>query len=45
VVASEFARTHNGDTNPVRLSRHRAHSYFIPFEASIGSGTASGGNA
>jgi hypothetical protein len=45
VVASKFACTNHGDTNPLRFSRHRAHSFFIPFEASLGSGKARGGNA
>jgi hypothetical protein len=45
VVAPKFACTNHGDTNPLRFSRHRAHSFFIPFEASLGSGKARGGNA
>ncbi len=43
VVASEFAYAYDGDTNPLRLSRRRAHSLSIPSEASFGSGTAAGG--
>src|SRR5713226_9567410 len=45
VVAPELARAHHGGTNPLRLSRRPVHFLFIPFEASFGSGTASGGNA
>jgi hypothetical protein len=45
VIASEFACTNHGDTNPLRLSRRRAHSLFIPLETSFGSGTVSGGKA
>ncbi len=45
VVAPEFSCAHDGDTNPLRLSRRRAHSLFIPFEASFGSGAPSGGKA
>jgi hypothetical protein len=45
VVAPKFARTNHGDTNPLRLSGRPVHSWFIPFEASLGSGKARGGNA
>jgi hypothetical protein len=45
VVTPEFAGTHNGDTDSPGLSWRRAHSLFIPFEGSLGSGAASGGNA
>src|SRR5258708_14751821 len=45
VIAPEFACAHDGDTNLPRLSRRRAHSLFIPFEASFGSGTAGGGKS
>jgi hypothetical protein len=45
VVSPEFAGTHDGDANPIRLSRRRAHSLLIPFETSFGSGTATGGKA
>jgi len=41
VISPEFAGAHDGDTNPLELSRRRAHSFFIPFEASFGSGTES----
>src|SRR6266700_1863991 len=45
VVAPEFARTNNGDTNPFRLLCRRVHSLFIPLGAWLGSDTAAGGNA
>src|SRR5438309_437073 len=42
VVAPKFPCAHDGDTDLLRISRRRSHSFFIPFKAALGSGVASG---